>query len=199
MTSFVLRNYSDFGHSRFLPVQCLQSYLLFTRAIRHGKSQSSSLRLKNVKKNEHNEDQTVDNVVVKSSPPLPISPNPPLQKSKLQNQSLNQLQWQLKHISRTRNRESLTLTQEDYPVPQIGTVILRNGTVTWWLIICSNVLFQSKIVNSHAPPNAGWFEWFGSRNDSTLYKRNERNWKGWSILRGQGVTWSLARLSLQCI
>ena len=134
MTSLVLRNYSDFGHSRFLPVQCLQSYLLYTRAIRHGKSQSSSLRLKNVKKNEHNEDQTVDNVVVKSSPPLPISPNPPLQKSKLQNQSLNQLQWQLKHISRTRNRESLTLTQEDYPVPQIGTVILRNGTVTWWLI-----------------------------------------------------------------
>ena len=66
-------------------------------------------------------------------------------------------------------------------------------------IICSNVLFQSKIVNSNAPPNASWFEWLGSRNDSTLYKRNERNWKGWSILRGQGVTWSLARLSLQCI
>ena len=145
MTSLVLRNYSDFGHSRFLPVQCLQSYLLYTRAIRHGKSQSSSLRLKNVKKNEHNEDQTVDNVVVKSSPPLPISPNPPLQKSKLQNQSLNQLQWQLKHISRTRNRESLTLTQEDYPVPQIGTVILRNGTSLHDSNVkCSNVLFRVK-------------------------------------------------------
>ena len=124
------RIYSDFGPSKFLPAPCLQLYLSSIRDTKREKNRSSSPKQKNVKKNALSGAQTGDKCN-QPDPTQPINLEPHLHHPKLKRRSRNRngwSRWRHRLISRTKNQESLIPTQDDYLVPQIGTVIQRNGT-----------------------------------------------------------------------